>query len=213
MDGVLVDVSESYRATIVETVRHFTGVAIERELIQEYQNRGGWNNDWALSRKIIADIAGLDVPYATVVDVFQSYFFGPENSGLVLREKWLPAEGLLERLGETHLLTIFTGRLPEEAGFTLKRFVPSLSWSMIVGDGDVPNAKPAPDGLHAIRQAYPGATLSYLGDTVDDARSAKAASVRFIGVAHPTHPGLADLLRSEGAAAVIEDINQIEEVL
>ena len=29
MDGVLVDVTESYRATIIETVRHYTGVTIE----------------------------------------------------------------------------------------------------------------------------------------------------------------------------------------
>lgn len=213
MDGVLVDVSESYRATIVETVRHFTGREIPRELIQEYKNRGGWNNDWALSRKIVADIAGRDVPYDTVVQVFQSYFFGPDNRGLVLREKWLPVDGLLERLSERGPLTIFTGRLRDEAQFTLTRFVPSLRWAMIVGDDDVKNAKPAPDGLLAIREAHPGCSITYLGDTVDDARSAAAAAVRFIGVAHPKHPGLDDLLRAEGAAAIIQDINEIERVL
>ena len=56
MDGVLVEVSESYRATIVETVKLFTGETIARELIQEYKNQGGWNNDWALSQKICADL-------------------------------------------------------------------------------------------------------------------------------------------------------------
>ena len=50
MDGVLTEVSESYRAAIVETVEHFTGVRIERDLIQRYKNEGGWNNDWALSQ-------------------------------------------------------------------------------------------------------------------------------------------------------------------
>ena len=52
MDGVLAEVTESYREAIVQTVEHFTGQRITRDLIQEYKNRGGWNNDWALSQKI-----------------------------------------------------------------------------------------------------------------------------------------------------------------
>jgi phosphoglycolate phosphatase-like HAD superfamily hydrolase len=39
MDGVLVDVTESYRETIARTVERFTGAAITREKIQEYKNR------------------------------------------------------------------------------------------------------------------------------------------------------------------------------
>jgi HAD superfamily phosphatase len=213
MDGVLVDVSESYRATIIETVEHFTGKKIARELIQEYKNAGGWNNDWALSQKIIQDVAGLEIPYDEVVRVFQSFFFGPNNDGLVLREKWLPSNGLLERLSGKAALAIFTGRLRDEADFTLTRFVPGLHWSMIVGDDDVANAKPAPDGLIAIQKAHPDSRVTYLGDTVDDARSARAANVRFIGVAHPRHPGLDELLKAEGAETVIQDINEIEGVL
>ncbi|HYO84109.1 MAG TPA: HAD-IA family hydrolase [Bryobacteraceae bacterium] len=213
MDGVLVDVSESYRATIVETVRHFTGHEIPRELIQQYKDTGGWNNDWALSQRIILDTAQTDVPYEEVIQVFQSYFFGPDNKGLVMREKWLPADGLLERLRHTYHLTIFTGRLRGEAAFTLNRFVPDLQWARVVGDDDVTRSKPDPDGLLQIAAENPGAALTYLGDTVDDARSARAAGVRFIGVAHPRHPHLPDLLRREGAAAVIEDINEIEGVL
>ena len=213
MDGVLVDVSESYRATIVETVRHFTGIEIPRELIQEYKNRGGWNNDWALSQKVVLDLTGRTILYDTVVQVFQSYFFGANQDGLVLREKWLPSDGLLDRLRETFRLTIFTGRLRDEAQFTLTRFVPGLHWSMIVGDDDVANAKPAPDGLLKIAEAHPGADLTYLGDTVDDARSARAAGVPFIGIAHPRHAGLPDLLKDEGAIAVIADINELETVL
>jgi HAD superfamily phosphatase len=213
MDGVLVDVTESYRATIIRTVRHYTGETIGPELIQQYKNAGGWNNDWALSQKIIADTAGLEVPYNEVVNVFQTYFFGANNDGLVLRERWLPQTGLLERLGSNADLAIFTGRLREEADFTLTRFVPGFRWSMIVGDGDVTNAKPAPDGLFAIQAAHPASRITYLGDTVDDARSAGSAGVRFIGVAHPRHPGLDQRLKAEGAEAVIQDINEVEGVL
>ena len=59
MDGVLVDVSESYRETIVRTVEFFTRQTITRELIQDYKNQGGYNNDWLLSQKICADL-GLE---------------------------------------------------------------------------------------------------------------------------------------------------------
>ncbi len=47
MDGVLAEVTESYREAIVQTVEHFTGQRIARDLIQQYKNAGGWNNDWA----------------------------------------------------------------------------------------------------------------------------------------------------------------------
>ncbi len=66
MDGVLTEVSESYREAIVQTVEHFTGQRIARDLIQEYKNRGGWNNDWALSQAIAADL-GAEIEYDRVV--------------------------------------------------------------------------------------------------------------------------------------------------
>jgi phosphoglycolate phosphatase-like HAD superfamily hydrolase len=113
-------------------------------------------------------------------------------------------------------MAIFTGRLRNEAQFSLTRFVPAFHWSAIVGDDDVTNPKPAPDGLLQIAAAYPGSLLTYLGDTVDDARSARAANVAFIGVAHANNPRRADLVRlleAEGAAAIIENINEIERVL
>ena len=75
MDGVLAEVTESYREAIVQTVEHFTGRRIERDLIQDYKNQGGWNNDWALSQKIAADL-GVEVPYDTVVDYFNEIFIG-----------------------------------------------------------------------------------------------------------------------------------------
>ncbi len=56
MDGVLTEVSESYREAIVQTVEHFTNQRITRDLIQQYKNQGGWNNDWALSQQIAADL-------------------------------------------------------------------------------------------------------------------------------------------------------------
>lgn len=216
MDGVLVDVTDSYREAIRETVHFFTGKRITPELIQDYKNAGGWNNDWALSQQIIRD-AGQEVPYETVVQQFQIFFFGPGgNDGLILNERWIPEHGLLERLSETFHLAIFTGRLHYEANFTLGRFVPALRWSIVVADDDVKNPKPAPDGLRLIASEHPGAGVTYVGDTVDDARSGRSAGARFIGIAHSANPRrseLISLLQAEGAVAVLENINELETVL
>ena len=76
MDGVLVDVSESYRETIQQTVAHFTGSRVTREAIQEWKNRGGWNDDWALSTAMIR-AAGVDADYDAVVKHFQTFSTAP----------------------------------------------------------------------------------------------------------------------------------------
>ena len=213
MDDVLVDVLESYHASTIATVEHFTGVRISSDLIQRYKNEGGWNDDWQLSQRIILDTAGRDVPFDEVVSVFQQRFLGSNGDGLIMRERWLPAPGLLERLASRHRLAIFTGRPREEMEMTLSRFVPELRWSMTVTSGDVQNLKPAADGLIAIIEAHADCAITYFGDNVDDARSARAAGVRFVGVANRARAGLRELFESEGAAAVIANINEIEGVL
>jgi HAD superfamily phosphatase len=215
MDGVLVDVSESYRETIQRTVEHFTGKRVTRETIQDWKNHGGWNDDWALSTAMIR-AAGLDADYDAVVRYFQGVFHGNGSDGLILRERWIARAGLLERLSERFRMAVFTGRLRWEAELTLRRFAPGLRFEPIVGAGDVPNHKPAPDGLLHIGKLEPEAGLWYVGDTVDDARSAKAAGVPFIGIASPfseRRDELVSLLHGEGAKAVLDDINQLEAVL
>jgi len=207
MDGVLVDVTESYRETIVKTVEHFTGKTISRDSIQDYKNQGGWNNDWLLSQKICRDL-GVELPYATVVEYFNYLFL---DQGMIHRERWLPRDGLLDRLGERFEFAIFTGRTTEEAEITLKR-EGLRDRFLLVSANDVACEKPAPDGLLKIAALRPEKKLLYIGDTVDDARCAKAAYVPFIGIAarnSPRRGELVDLLRLEGAIQVIEDINEI----
>jgi HAD superfamily phosphatase len=216
MDGVLAEVSESYREAIVQTVHHFTGRTVPRELIQDYKNRGGFNNDWLLSQRLCRDL-GVDVPYETVVDHFCGIFYGANNDGLIARETWIPREGLLERLARRFTLSLFTGRDRKETSITLNRFAPDIKFSPLVTAGDILNGKPAPDGLVLIRRRCPEAAgFFYVGDTVDDARCAAAANVPFIGIAAPDSPWhgeLARVLRDEGAIAVLDDVNQIEGVL
>jgi HAD superfamily phosphatase len=74
MDGVLVDVTESYRETIVRTVEHFTGARIAPA-------NPGLQEPGRLQRRLEA-LASRDraawrgVEFQTVVDYFQGLFHG-----------------------------------------------------------------------------------------------------------------------------------------
>jgi HAD superfamily phosphatase len=212
MDGVLVEVSQSYRETIRETVLHFTGEPISQDTIQDFKNLGGYNNDWLLAHRVILD-RGKQVEYADVVDYFNRIFLGENGDGLIRYERWMPRDGLLQELSQLASLAIFTGRAKFEADVTLGRYASDIVFDPLITDETVRNPKPAPDGLFLIQQSHPGKTIWYLGDTVDDARSARAAGVPFIGVSMPQNPRqneITELLKENGAVAVIEDINDIE---
>ncbi|PSQ09025.1 TIGR01548 family HAD-type hydrolase [Halobacteriales archaeon QS_5_68_33] len=49
VDGVLVDVADSYRRAVVESVEHVYGDTIERADVQAFKDAGGFNNDWELT--------------------------------------------------------------------------------------------------------------------------------------------------------------------
>lgn len=214
MDGVLAEVTQSYRAAIIETVASFTGRRVSQELIQDYKNEGGWNNDWLLSQKIASDL-GVNLEYNAVVDRFNELFLGRDGDGLIQKEQWIPHPGLLDRLGRRFSLSLFTGRLRYEAEITLRRFAPEVRFDPVICADDVAAPKPAPDGLLAIQKARPGSTIWYVGDTVDDARSATAARVPFIGIVAPSHLRRAEIIRlfeRENTVAILENVNQIETV-
>ncbi len=215
MDGVLVDVTESYRETIRRTVQYFTGCDIGHDSIQHLKNAGGASNDWALTHRIIQD-KGVGADYASVVAQFQAFFLGDGDDGLMRRERWIAKPGVLENLSGRYRMAVFTGRPRAEAEMTLKRFASHLVFDPLIGDEDVENGKPAPDGLTKIVALTEAARIWYVGDTVDDARSARAACVAFIGVASPASPRRAELValfNAEKAIAVVDDLNQLETVL
>lgn len=215
MDGVLVDVTESFRETIIRTVAHFTGAGITHQQIQDLRNQGGFNDDWNLSHHVIRR-HGVDVDFQSVVDHFQHLFHGNGTDGLIMRERWIAAAGLLERLSGRFDFALFTGRLRQEAEFTLRRFARSMRFDPLVGMEDVTALKPSPEGLLKIRALAGTRPIWYIGDTIDDARCARAAGIPFVGIASPTMPRRAELIslfEAEKPVAILEDINQLESVL
>ncbi len=212
MDGVLVEVGQSYREAIRETVRHFTGESVTHDEIQNFKNAGGWNNDWLLSHRLISN-RGKQLGYTDVVDHFNRVFLGENGDGLIRNEQWMPDEGLLIQLSRHAELDIFTGRAKYEADVTLGRYANGIRFHPVITDESVANPKPAPDGLRLIQAEYPDKNIWYLGDTVDDAISSRSAGVPFIGVSTPhnsRHLEIADILLGHGAFTVIKDINELE---
>ena len=210
MDGVLVEVTESYRAAIQATVHRFTGKEPSRDEIQEWKNRGGFNDDWNLSHQMIHAHGG-NTEFNHVVEHFQQLFHGDDQTpGLILRERWIANPGLLERLADSHTLAVFTGRLRWEAKLTLDRFT-QVPFAPIVGVDDVTTPKPHPEGLLKVKATIPHHKIWYVGDTIDDAKTGAAAGVPFIGIAK--HPVEIELLKQHGAVHIFEDINQMEAIL
>jgi len=49
IDGVLVDVADSYRRAIIESVERVCDKTIDRDAVQSFKDAGGFNNDWELT--------------------------------------------------------------------------------------------------------------------------------------------------------------------
>lgn len=215
MDGVLVEVSGSYRQCIINTVEHFTGRRLTFADVQAWKNKGGFNNDWIHSHQVIQEL-GRDISYDEVRDYFQRIYLGENHDGLLLEERWIARPGVMEQLGKTYRFALFTGRLRSEALFALRRFAPHLTFDPIVCMDDIKGQKPDPEGLYAIRNAVGGGVTAYLGDTSDDMLAAKAAGIPFIGVVAadlPHRDALHCTFADGGATAIITDINELEGAL
>ena len=223
MDGVLVDISRSYRRAIEETVMHFTGRKIQTNTVQRYKNLGGFNDDWKLTHAIIAD-SGMEMPLARVIDEFQRRYRGENWDGFIAEEPSLIKTRTLDKL--THsgcILGIVTGRPEAEARWTLDR----LGWKryfplVVAKEKHERRGKPDPFPLQHALGILNAAGLNvkpdsvvYLGDSVDDMEAARAAGLWAIGVAPPylNHGTHAPLLRQRGAHIVIHDPDTLPDLI
>ncbi len=215
MDGVLVDPTETFRRALIETVRHFAGVSLSQDDITRIKNSGGYNDDADIAMLAI-HAAGGAVEASEVRAYGRRLYWGNDGSGLIRNERWLVRPGLLERLASSMRLAIFTGRGRESTQHTLRRFCPSIRFHPVVTNDLVSNTKPAPDGLLYIRRALPEAETVFVGDNVDDCRSARSAGVRFLGIVptgSPRHQETRALFRELGAEDVLESVNDLKAAL
>ena len=81
IDGVLVDVSASYRRAIVETVATIYGETIPREGVQGFKDAGGFNNDWLLTDAVALFVLAREQGLSTSIDEFTDEVAG-QGGGL-----------------------------------------------------------------------------------------------------------------------------------
>lgn len=212
MDGVLVDPAETFRRALIDTVRHFAGVTITQDDIVRIKNGGGFNDDSEIARLAIRE-AGFDADMSEIRTFGRALYWGDNADGYIRNERWLVDPGVLERLSAGRRLAIFTGRGMQSATHTLRRFCSQIDFDPIVTHEQVEHLKPAPDGLLLIRRAVPDRDMVFVGDNVDDCRSALAAGVRFVGIAAPDTPRHEEtkaLFEELGAETVLKSVNDLE---
>jgi HAD superfamily hydrolase (TIGR01548 family) len=181
VDGVLVDVRGSFHKSTLDTVQHYTGKRFRSAEILRWKNQSGYNDDWKLTTDWICSL-GVPVEYSDVKQQFQKFYWGTNGRGNVALEKWLITPATLRRLARRAELAVFTGRTQHELSHTFERADAARHFKTIITLDDVACSKPAPEGLLKILDGRDPATALYLGDNVDDALAAKAASVPFVGV-------------------------------
>ena len=204
IDGVIRDVSGSYRKAISDTVEKFTNGAFRPTMkdIDRLKSEGIWNNDWEASQELIyryqeaqgKERAAINLSYEAIVDFFQERYRGknPQNfDGYIADEPLLISAEYLDSLQQNKIgYGFFSGATRGSAEYILKHRL-GLENPVLVAMEDAPG-KPNPAGLFDTnRQILQGQKAQipviYVGDTVADMQTAIRAkqedpSVNWIGV-------------------------------
>lgn len=207
MDGVLADVSRSYRTAIIETAAGF-GVTITGDDIRAAKAGGNANDDWKLTRRLLAE-RGVELDQAVVTEAFEALYQGTDGPGLKATERCRIDRDALARL--PYPKAIVTGRPRRDALEFLERFELTDLFSVIVCMEDAPSKPDPAPVLLALRQL--GCNRAWmLGDTPDDLTAARRAGVVPIGIVAPGEDNV-DTLTGAGAASVLTTPTALQELL
>lgn len=212
VDGVLVDVRQSFWRSALDTVHFLTGKRVTWPELYRWKIQPGNNDDWTMVSRW-ATALGKPTTYAQARDAFQQFYWDTNGRpGNVRREKFLVTPEQLERWAKRFELDLFTGRTRQEFSFTFNRWPGARYFRDVVTMDDVPHKKPHPDGLLKILGDRSPSLALYVGDNVDDALAARAAGIRFIAILPPGTHGYrqrAAQFRKLGALALIPRITAI----
>jgi HAD superfamily hydrolase (TIGR01548 family) len=201
MDGVLAEVSQSYRAAIIATCREHGATSITLDTVSEWKARGGCNNDWKLSLDLIKSDPNGDqtVTLEQVTETFERFYQGTEQvKGLCELETLIPTGETMEELRKRcQHMAIVTGRPRQDCEKFLKLNGLDHMFEVSVCMEDGP---PKPDPFPVRRACElmgvaPGDDVIMVGDTPDDIRSALAIKCRGVGV---TTPEAAEAMKTRG---------------
>ena len=228
MDGVLADVSMSYRVAVVETAKQY-GVAVTQDDIVAAKSTGEMNNDWVLTHYLVTNGMSKQkdrqqssnsrasppaVTLAEITNKFQAIYQGtPGTPGLRDKESLLVSMGLMEELKRrcSKGMAVVTGRPKDEALYFLKLHRLEHLFDAVVTMDDAPD-KPDPAPVRLALQQL-GATPEeaiMVGDTPSDVIAATKAGVQGFGVLTPaaTAAMMAEVYGSFGATTHVPKMVQ-----
>jgi HAD superfamily hydrolase (TIGR01548 family) len=213
MDGVLAEVSRSYRVAIIQTCHHYGAGSVDANAISTAKAKGNANDDWKLSHALIlADANGQkDVTLEQVTAKFEELYQGTdETDGLYKLETLIPTIETLRELRKRSRagMGIVTGRPRRDCEKFLRDFqlTELFDVSYCMEDGpSKPDKYPVTRACELLG-VTPDQSVVLVGDTPDDMRAAVAAGCTGVGVVTPgdsEDSPLVDAMKSIGAAMIL----------
>ncbi len=216
VDGVLVDVRDTYWRSAIETIGRLTGKRVTHAELHRWKGQPGNNDDWQMVANW-ATALGRPTTYAEAREAFGEFYWGTDSKpGNVQREKIIVTPAQIARWAARFELNLFTGRNRREFAYTFAKWPGTAHFKMIVTVDDVVKMKPHPEGLYNILGKRDPASALYLGDNVDDALAARDAGVPFAAIIsrseHHYHERAA-LFRKLGAIALLPRATDVNKLL
>jgi len=215
MDGVLADVSKSYRASIIHTAAAY-GCRVTLEQITDLKSQGNANNDWIVTHRLIRASLSSTATIPTLQEVtktFEAIYQGvPGTTGLKATESLLMSRERLQKLAQRFPLGIVTGRPRRDADEFLSLHGIKDLFNVVVCMEDAP-IKPDPAPVRLALEKLNITRAWMLGDTSDDLVSARACGVVPIGVLAPgdssNESSATERLLKAGAGIVLANASEL----
>jgi HAD superfamily phosphatase len=215
VDGVLIDVKETFWRSALQTVEKLTGKKGTWADLHRWKRQAGNNDDWMMVSRW-ATAWGVPTTYEEARKAFQPFYWGSNGKpGNVAKEKWLVTPKLVEKWARRRELNLFTGRTRQEFTYSFERWAAAKYFRRVITMDDA-RKKPFPDGLHAILAKRDPESALYLGDNVDDALAAEAAGVPFMAILPkgvPDYRQRAKRFRELGALRLLERARDLDRLL
>lgn len=176
MDGVLVDVTQSYREAIRITASNFLSREVAKTEVEKIKSIVGMNNDWDATYALINDST---ISYIIVKKFFQEQYLGNKKiKGLIDNEPLLISKEILVKIKNKYKkLAIATGRPRMEAEYVLNKYGLGALFDYVVTMEDVNCGKPAPDMLIKVIDELKLKNTVYIGDSPSDIIAAENAGI------------------------------------